>query len=217
LAVPRLRHVGGPGEGVPFGWAVVDYLPGRDALAAPPEEGAAAALAGVVAALWAAPVPDDLPRAGAGRFAPESMAFAREMAAAFRPDEGDPARLLALLDATEALPAWKGAQVWSHGDLHPLNLIVRGGRLAGVIDWASLGAGDPARDLICGWTMLDTGGRARLRAALHPDPAAWARGRAFALIMAVQAIPWHRAGNPRFCAAMRRTLAAVLADPETPG
>lgn len=216
LAVPRLRCAGAPGEGHPFGWAVVDYIAGEDALTAPPRE-AAAALAGLVAALWAAPVPDDLPRAEAGRLAPGALAFAREMAVRFRPEEGDPARLLALLSAAEALPAWQGVPVWSHGDLHPLNLIVRDGRLAGVIDWASLGAGDPARDLICAWTVLDRDGRARLRAALDPDPVAWARARAFALVMAVQAIPWHRDGNPRFCAAMRRTLAEVLADPELPG
>jgi aminoglycoside phosphotransferase (APT) family kinase protein len=216
LAVPRLRCAGAPGEGYPFGWAVVDYIAGEDALAAPPLE-AAAALAGLVAALWAAPVPDDLPRAEAGRLAPGALAFAREMAVRIRPGEGDPARLMALLSEAAALPAWQGAPVWSHGDLHPLNLIVQGGRLAGVIDWASLGAGDPARDLICAWTVLDRAGRARLRATLDPDPAAWARARAFALVMAVQGIPWHRDGNPRFCAAMRRTLAEVLADPELPG
>ena len=37
-----------------------------------------------------------------------------------------------------AAPAWQGAPLWLHGDLHPVNVIVRDGRLAGVIDFGEL-------------------------------------------------------------------------------
>lgn len=44
-------------------------------------------------------------------------------------------------------PAPPGPPRWCHGDLHPRNLIVREGRLVGVIDWGDLTAGWPAVDL----------------------------------------------------------------------
>lgn len=44
---------------------------------------------------------------------------------------------------------------WIHGDLHPLNVLSRGGRLAGVIDWGDLTRGDPATDLASVWMLFD--------------------------------------------------------------
>ena len=211
LAVPRVICAGRAEGGYPFRWAVLTLLPGQDAGAVPPVD-PVPALAGVVRALRAAPVPPDLPSVAAGRLSAGSLDFARRMAAEFTPEEGDRRHLAAMLEAAALLPAHDGPPVWTHGDLHPLNLLTVGGRLSAVIDWGSLGAGDPARDLICGWTMLDRQGRAAFRRAVAPDPAAWARARAFALVMAVQAIPYYRGTNARFRDAMRATLAEVLAD-----
>ena len=47
-------------------------------------------------------------------------------------------------DRAVAAPAWQGARLWLHGDLHPANVIVRDGRLAGVIDFGDMCCGDPA-------------------------------------------------------------------------
>lgn len=211
LAVPGLVAAGRPTGDFPRAWAVVTRLPGQDALADPPLA-PAPMLAAFLAALRAAPVPRGLPRAGPGRLGPGALAFARRMARRFRPDEGDVRQLLDLIDQAARLPAHQGPPVWGHGDLHPLNLLVRDGQLAAVIDWGTLAAGDPARDLICAWTLCDAAGRAALRAALDPDPAAWARARAAALVMAVQAIPAYRRANPRFGATMRQTLSEVLSE-----
>jgi hypothetical protein len=38
------------------------------------------------------------------------------------------------------------AAVWIHGDLSPSNLLLRGGRLTGVLDFSAMGLGDPASD-----------------------------------------------------------------------
>jgi aminoglycoside phosphotransferase (APT) family kinase protein len=210
LRVPRVLAAGEPDAGYPFPWIVLDWLPGHDATPTPP--GAAAALAAFVATLHAHPVPPGLPAAPPGRLSAGALAFARQMAAAFTPDEGDPHQINALLDRAEALPPPATDPVWTHGDLHGANLLAQDGRLSAVIDWGSLGAGDPARDLICAWTMLDPAGRDAFRAALSPDPAAWDRARAFALVMAVQAIPYYRTTNPAFSRARRETLAQVLSD-----
>ncbi len=187
-------------------------MPGADAATQPPNS-CAETLATTIAALQSAPVPPDLPPIQTGRLSPPALAFARQMAAAFTPDEGDTTVLTRHLDHAESLPPFTGRPVWTHGDLHPLNLLTHNGALTAVIDWGSLGAGDPARDLICAWTMLDAASRSTFRAALAPDPTAWTRARAFALVMAVQAIPYYRDTNPRFRDAMRLTLSRVLNDP----
>ncbi len=50
-------------------------------------------------------------------------------------------------------PSWPGPPLWLHGDLHPGNLLVSDGRLAGVIDFGDLTSGDPATDLAVRWML----------------------------------------------------------------
>jgi len=54
----------------------------------------------------------------------------------------------------------------THGDLIPGNVLVAGGRLAGVIDVGGLGPPDPALDLVAAWHLLEVGPRPALRADL---------------------------------------------------
>ncbi|MEW2146363.1 aminoglycoside phosphotransferase family protein [Micromonospora vinacea] len=82
----------------------------------------------------------------------------------------------AALDAT-----WAGPAVWFHGDVAHGNLLVRGGRLAAVIDFGCSGVGDPACDTVIAWTLLHGPSRSAFREALGLDDAAWARGRGWAL------------------------------------
>jgi aminoglycoside phosphotransferase (APT) family kinase protein len=46
----------------------------------------------------------------------------------------------------EEMPPWDGPPVWHHGDLDARNWLVRDGHISGVIDWGSMGVGDPACD-----------------------------------------------------------------------
>src|SRR5579871_6656110 len=61
-----------------------------------------------------------------------------------------------------AAPAWHGAPTWLHGDLHPANVVVRDGMLAGVIDFGEMCAGDPATDLSAAWLLLPAGTASRV-------------------------------------------------------
>jgi aminoglycoside phosphotransferase (APT) family kinase protein len=48
-----------------------------------------------------------------------------------------------------------------HGDLHPANVVIADGTLAGIVDFGTLFAGDPARDVAAAWLLLPAGGATR--------------------------------------------------------
>ncbi len=77
--------------------------------------------------------------------------------------------------------------MWIHGDLHPGNLLISGGRLSAVIDFGDLTAGDPATDLSVIW-MLAASARSTFFASTRGqfntiDEDTWIRGRGCALAL----------------------------------
>ncbi|MEJ2022427.1 MAG: aminoglycoside phosphotransferase family protein [Maritimibacter sp.] len=46
-------------------------------------------------------------------------------------------------------------RVWIHGDLHARNLLIVEGRIAAVLDWGDMTAGDPSTDLAAFWLLFD--------------------------------------------------------------
>jgi aminoglycoside phosphotransferase (APT) family kinase protein len=111
-----------------------------------------------------------------------------------------------------ATAPWTGPPVWLHGDLHPANLVVRDGRLAGVIDFGDLTAGDPATDLMVAWALLPRAAHPTFRAAAGGvDDDTWRRARGWALAHAVACLA-SSADDPVIAGMARRGLAAVLDD-----
>jgi aminoglycoside phosphotransferase (APT) family kinase protein len=95
-----------------------------------------------------------------------------------------------------AAPAWHGAPTWLHGDLHPANVIVRHGTLAGVIDFGELCAGDPATDLSAAWILLPVGTASRFFDTYQDaDEATVARARGWAVLRALHLISIGRNGR----------------------
>ena len=111
-----------------------------------------------------------------------------------------------------AAPAWDHAPVWLHGDVHPRNVLVDGGRISAVIDFGDMTAGDPASDLAVAWMLLPPDLRLAFREACGAqqpvDDALWERARGWALVLGVAMSN----GDDRIAAIGRRTLAAVLED-----
>ena len=114
-------------------------------------------------------------------------------------------------DALRA-PTWRGRPVWVHGDLTPENLLVREGRLAGVVDFGCLGLGDPACDVMVAWSLLEGEARDVFRTAVAADEATWARGRGWALSTAVIALPYYQDTHRPRAANARYRIREVLAD-----
>jgi aminoglycoside phosphotransferase (APT) family kinase protein len=115
-------------------------------------------------------------------------------------------------EAALRTPAWPGGPVWVHGDLAPGNLLVDGAELIGVLDFGGVGVGDPACDLIVAWNLLPAGARSVFRAELAVDDAMWARGRGWALSVALIQLPYYKDTNPALAADARHVIREVLAE-----
>jgi aminoglycoside phosphotransferase (APT) family kinase protein len=80
-----------------------------------------------------------------------------------------------------------------------------------VIDFATMGVGDPAVGLIPAWNLLTPASREVFRAALDADDATWARGRGWALSMALIQLPSYLHTNPGIAANARYVIGQVPA------
>src|SRR5439155_12122997 len=121
------------------------------------------------------------------------------------------AAVTAAWEAALQAPAWSGPPVWIHGDLIPVNLLIREGKLSAVIDFGALGVGDPACELQTAWNFLSAETRDVFREALEVDDATWARGRGWALSIGLVALPYYHITNPVLAGIGRRAIHEVLA------
>jgi aminoglycoside phosphotransferase (APT) family kinase protein len=212
VRVPEPVALGEPGEGYPGPWAAYRWIPGDTAT--PEGAGSSVAfardLARFVTALhsigtggrgW-----DGRGRGGPLRAKDEYVRSALARSGHLT----DTARVAQLWDRCLALPPHGGPDVWIHADLMPGNLLVRRGRLAAVIDVEAVCAGDPAVDLMPAWNLLAGEAREAYRSALAVDEATWERGRGWAILQAIVALPYYVTTNPVMAGTARRTLGAVL-------
>ncbi|HEY7857888.1 MAG TPA: aminoglycoside phosphotransferase family protein [Candidatus Nanopelagicales bacterium] len=218
LSIPLPLAAGRPAAGYPWHWSVHRWLEGENATADRLDDPvqAAQALGEFVAALHridpgGGPAPGDHngfrgdPLATRDRDVRQAIAVLGAQI--------DTAATTRVWQAALDSPAWEGPPVWVHGDLHAGNLLADRGRLCAVIDFGCLGVGDPAVDVMAAWTFLPPPARDVFRTAVDVDDATWARGRGWALSMALIALPYYTDRNPPFAADARRWLGEVLADP----
>jgi aminoglycoside phosphotransferase (APT) family kinase protein len=216
LPVPAPVRARRPALGYPWPWSIVPFLPGELAAREPPADpaGAAASLGRFLAALHVPAPPDapvnpnrGVPLAERTAVVTENLGIVSGMV-----DRGAAVRAW---QAALATPAWGGAPVWLHGDLHPANILVHRGRVSGVIDFGDITTGDPAADLSVAWMLLPADCRSAFRDAYHAagGPAdsddTWARARGWALALSLAFLA-HSADNPLIAAIGRRTIGAVL-------
>ncbi len=217
LAIPTPLALGAPGEGYPWRWSVYRWLAGENAASAQLADlsQAARALARFIGALrqiettgWPSPGPPP-----ASRGAPLATRDTETRAAiAELRDMLDAGAATAAWEVALQAPAWSGPPLWLHGDLQPLNLLVEEGRLSAIIDWGSVGVGDPASDLMPAWTLFSGESRSVFRAALGVDDGAWARGRGWALSVGLIALPYYQHTNPALASIALRGIVEVLAE-----
>ncbi len=185
LPIPGPMGLGEPGEGYPLRWSVYGWLAGQPAKRDQVPDLCAFAydLAGFLNALHTIDAADG-PAAGEHNFyrGGSLTVYDDETRQAIR-------HLSRRIDDVAALAIWEQAlssswtrpPVWVHGDVATGNLLADKGRLSAVIDFGSMGVGDPACDQVIAWTFFQSKSRKVFRSAIGLDEATWSRARGWAL------------------------------------
>ncbi len=212
LPTPVPVRVGEPQGTYPWAWSICHWIEGADALAAPPADAqeSAECLAGFLAAMHVE-APSNAP---VNRYRGVALGAREESLLVAVPKVEGLVETGALLDSwesTKEAPAWDGPDLWVHGDMHPLNLVVRDGHLVGVIDFGDLTSGDPASDLVVSWLLWPHDARARetFRSSLPYKDADWQRARGWALVLGT-VIAANSADRPTFQARARDAVLAAM-------
>lgn len=210
VAVPEPLAQGAPAEGYPWAWSVCRWLDGENPEAGSGSVRLAAELAEFVKALLRVDAGGGPP---AYRSEPlESRDAATRGALDALDGVIDTAAAAAAWDEALRAPGRQGAAAWVHGDLQPGNVLLSGGRLSAVIDFGCMGLADPAVDLIAGWYLLTAPARRAFRKELGADDASWARGRGWALSIALMELSYYRNTNPVMAATARHVIGEILDD-----
>jgi aminoglycoside phosphotransferase (APT) family kinase protein len=217
LPIPAPLGVGKPAFGYRWDWSVSRWLRGETATVkglADPRRTAIELAEFLTALQHALPVESDAPNphdeVTGVPLAKRDHATRAAIAAV--QDAFDAPAMTAVWDAALRAPAWDRGPVWYHGDLHLGNLLISGGHLSAVIDFAGLGAGDPACDLVIAWNLLSPQTRPVFRAALRVDDATWTRARGWALTTGLNAYTSYAATSPLVAVNTHRQISQVLTD-----
>jgi aminoglycoside phosphotransferase (APT) family kinase protein len=212
LAIPVPVAFGKPGAGYPFDWAVYCWLPGEPAYEAAPDD-PRRELVALLAAFRAVDLEGGAPPGPHNAYRGAPLAPGDELVRAKIAELGLEREALPVWETALGAGEWEGEPVWLHGDLDARNLLVEDGRLSGVVDFGTLGVGDPAADVMVAWKMLTPAAREVFRRELEIDDATWARARACTLAQAVNALTYYTdENNPILVHEARSWLAEVLAD-----
>lgn len=211
---PEPVALGEPGAGYPLPWSVQTWLPGTTASHADPGDSVtfshdlAEFIRGVRAIDTGGRTFSGSGRGGNLRDHDEWMQIC------FRNSKHllDVLPLRRLWGAFRNLPQSPSVEVMTHGDLIPGNVLVCGGRLAGVIDVGGLGPADPSLDLVGAWHLLEEVPRQALRSDLGCGHVEWERGKAWAFEQSMGAVWYYVHSNPPMSQMGMRTLARILAD-----
>jgi len=213
FATPEPIALGEPGMGYPMPWSVQTWLPGNVATDEDPggsvlfAHDLAELIHGVRAIGTAGRTFSGQGRGG------DLRSHDGWMETCLDQSEGllDVARLRTMWGTLRELPRGdEAADVMSHGDLIPGNVLVADGLLAGVIDVGGLGPADPALDLVSAWHLLDEGPRHALRHDLGCSDLEWARGKAWAFQQAMGAVWYYDKTNPVMSLMGKRTLQRIM-------
>jgi aminoglycoside phosphotransferase (APT) family kinase protein len=203
VEIPRVVGRGEPGHGYPWRWWVVTWLHGELPTTELPAEEVAAFLASL-RAVDPADAPD--PAGGRGRPLAVRDPYVRDAL-----ERVDAPGALELWERALSASAFAGPKVWIHCDLDRRNVLVRDGRLTGVLDWEGAGAGDPAVDVQVAWKLVGREERDSFRDLVGADDATWLRAQGWCVSQALIALGYYTPeSNPPIHAEATRWLAAVL-------
>lgn len=214
IPVPIPYRLGHPGQGYPWKWSVLPWLAGATADQQEPNRDQAQRFAAFLRSLHV-PAPPSAP------FNPFRGVPLHQRAASVeeRMQRLEQKTSLITQDIkhiwNQALDALMDVEMtWIHGDLHPRNVLVERGAIAGVIDWGDMTAGDRATDLAAIW-MLFADSQVRQQAIAvyaKASEATLQRARGWAVFFGVFLLDTGLVNNPPFAAIGAKTLRRISED-----
>ncbi len=102
---------------------------------------------------------------------------------------------------------------WLHGDLHPGNILVEQGKIAGIIDWGDITSGDVATDLASIWMLFgDCNARKKAIAEYNTSAQTLQRAKGWAVYFGITLLDVGLIENPRQAITGEQTLYRVAED-----
>lgn len=214
IPIPIPYRFGHPGQGYPWKWSVLPWLAGVTADQQEPSQDQAQQFAAFLRSLHV-PAPPNAPSNPFRGVPLHQRATAVEE------------RMQRLEQKTnlitsgikhiwnQALDAPMDVEVtWIHGDLHPCNVLVEKGIIAGVIDWGDITAGDCATDLAAIWMLFsDLQVRQQVIATYaNASETTLQRARGWAVFFGIVLLDAGLVDNPRFAAIAEKTLRRIAED-----
>lgn len=214
ISVPTPYRIGEPALGYPWKWSILPWLDGVAADQENPADNQAVRVVEFLRSLHR-PAPANAPHN------PFRSVPLRQRAASV--DE----RIQRLEAKTNLITqslkdCWHTALVapindqprWIHGDLHPRNILVKDGAIAGIIDWGDMTSGDIATDLASLW-MLFSDPQVRqhaLRSYGTISEVTLQRARGWAIFFGVVLLDAGLINDPRHAAIGEKTLRRIAND-----
>lgn len=212
---PEYVALGEPDENYPLPWMVQTWLPGQVATpnGVATSDTIAEDLATLIVELRSVDV-DGRRFSGSGRGG-DLTTHDEWMETCFQHSEG-------LLEVSQLRASWGefrqlpriSADVMTHGDLIPQNILVTETQISGVLDAGGFGPADPALDLVAAWHLFDDTRRERVRSLLGCDDLEWRRAAAWAFQQAMGLVWFYIKSNPGMADLGRSTLRRIQEDPE---
>jgi aminoglycoside phosphotransferase (APT) family kinase protein len=212
LSIPVPVKLGRPNTLYPFYWAIYKWIDGdnyTDELISDEHE-TARELAKFVTELHSIEIRKDAP--GAGRLPLLNLNKITIDSIDASSDLIDRDNAILAWKHSLKTPIWKGHKVWIHADLLRPNILVEAGRLSAIIDFGSVGIGDPAFDIIPAWSVFNSEGRKTFRNSVNVDNDTWIRARGYSLHQAALIIPYYRITNPKLVILARKIIDEILFD-----
>lgn len=212
LTIPTPAQIGKPSEEFPHPWYVCHWIEGVDAYNEPPSDlnQVAQDLGQFIKAFWKIDT-DGAPVARRGLPLITQDKAVRE-AISNLTDMIDTDTVTGIWQECLKVPDWNKPPVWLHADLLPPNLLLQNGKLHAIIDFGLMGIGDPACDLIPAWCLFDADARAIFKETLGIDENTWARGKGWALSIALIIMPYYKDTNPVLMSVARRIIEEITHD-----
>lgn len=219
LPIPTPLATGNPGEGYPLHWSIYRWIEGDTATSEPVKDFCTfAADLGNFLKTFQQIDSTDGPPPGLHSFYRGGALInydseVQEACAALKDKIDDKVATRIWKEALNS--TWHKKPVWVHGDISVGNLLVRNGRLSGVIDFGQLAVGDPACDLAIAWTLFYGESREMFRRMIALDSDTWNRGKAWTLWKALVTAAGFTDPNNTESRECWRIIDAILTDDKT--